>query len=510
MRHLFFTFLLILTLIFFTIETVAQKSSQESNSGAVSLPDNAVGRIVQEFIVTINSQNGNSIEKFINQYLSDDLSPVNGEVWTKDKYISLLKNLKRDGENITPVDVRPSNSEDYLAVMFSTSKVDKAIGIEFTKSKGNNILTALQLHPMRNPSKPYEWPEGKLSDEEIISAIDKKINLDVNAGLFSGNIFIAKGDKILLEKSYGYSNFEKQILNNSETRFHTGSLGKMITATAIAQLVEQGKLNFYDTLGTILKDYPNKEAAKYVTVHQLLTHTSGVADPFETGRRKSGVDYSTAGANLPLFADVVLKMKPGEYHSYSNGNYAVLAMIVEKISKMSFEDYLREKIFLPAGMEIANKEVYKNLPMATRYSYSVVDDPLQLKAVTPVKDSSNDIEFEYSGFCNGYLTAKDVYSFLYAFKSGKLISKEMVELLTSGKVEVEPGAPVKYAYGFYDMNLWGVNFKGHSGGGGNSGIGADAEIIWNKDYYVIVLGNCDLEKVRPIEFSIVRFLGNQN
>jgi hypothetical protein len=58
--------------------------------------------------------------------------------------------------------------------------------------------------------------------------------------------------------------------------------------------------------------------------------------------------------------------------------------------------------------------------------------------------------------------------------------------------------------------MWGVNFRGHSGGGGNSGIGAEAEILWSKDYYVIVLGNCDLDKVRPITFSVVRFLGNQH
>ena len=151
----------------------------------------------------------------------------------------------------------------------------------------------------------------------------------------------------------------------------------------------------------------------------------------------------------------------------------------------------------------------KSLELATRYSHDIVNDPLSLKPETPVSDPSNDIQLEYSGFCNGYLTAEDVYKFLYSLKEGKLVSAKMVEEITSGKVSVDGGSPVKYAYGFYDANMWGVNFRGHSGGGGNSGIGAEAEILWSKDYYVIVLGNCDLDKVRPITFSVVRFLGNQ-
>jgi CubicO group peptidase (beta-lactamase class C family) len=275
-------------------------------------------------------------------------------------------------------------------------------------------------------------------------------------------------------------------------------------------LVEKNKINFTDTLGKILINYPNKNAVDKITVHQLLTHTTGIADPFELGRRKPGVDYSTAQSNLSLFADTPLKMEPGTHHSYSNGNYAVLALIVEKVSGLSFEEYINKNIFVPAGMEIASKQFYKDLPLAVRYSHSAENDPLGIRPLTPVSDPANDIQFEYSGFSNGYMTAKDVYKFLFALKSGMLISNKMLEVITRGKVEVEAGAPIKYAYGFYDANIWGANFRGHSGGGGNSGIGADAEMLWNNDYYIVVLGNCDLDKVRPIEFSIIRFLSSQN
>lgn len=496
-------------MLIFSLAVIAQPQQDIMSSKENIIPENALGKIINTFISVINSSSADSVSKFVNEYLNKDLGSVGGKNWSSEKYLLLLQNLMLDGGLINPVDVRKSNDENYLAVIFKITKTEKPIGIEFMKNKDDNTLRSLEVHVLGMQSKPYQWPSEKLDEERIAIAVDEKVQMDFENGLFSGNVLIAKGDKIILEKSYGYANIEKQIMNNSKTRFHTGSLGKMITATAIAQLVEKGKLKFSDTLGSILKDYPNHDAAKEITVHELLTHTSGVADPFELGRRKPGVDYSTPKSNLPLFADAELTMKPGSHHSYSNGNYAVLAAIVEEISGMNFENYIEENIFKPAGMKIGYPKEYKDLQRAIRYSHSTENDPLALKPVTPVVDLENDIQLEYSGYCNGYLTADDVYKFLHSLKENRLVSKEMVEMLTTGKVSVEEGMPVKYAYGFYDANMWGANLRGHSGGGGNSGIGADAEMLWDNDYYIIVLGNCDLEKVRPISFSIARFLGNQ-
>ena len=507
MRILFLSFITAFSFIVFTSVISGQQKNNESVQ--ITLPDNAIAKIVKEFNLAVNSQDSDSIQFFVDKYLAKDLSSVGGKEWSSKKYISLLNNLMRDGGLITLVDIRQNSDQNYLAVIFKTSKTEKPVGIEFIKDKGNNTLRSMEVHVLGSQNKPYQWPGDSLNEQGIANAINEKIKKDFEAGLFSGNVLVVKGDKVLLQKSFGYADKQKQILNNNNTRFHTGSLGKMITATAIAQLVEAGKLRFTDTLGTILIDYPNKEAANKITVHELLTHTSGIADPFELGRRKPGVDYSTAKSVFPLFADAPLSMVPGSHHSYSNGNYAVLAAIVEKISGMSFENYLQQNIFIPAEMQVGSPDSYKKLELANRYSHDIVNDPLSLKPETLVSDPSNDIQLEYSGFCNGYLTAEDVYKFLYSLKEGKLVSAKMVEEITSGKVSVDGGSPVKYAYGFYDANMWGVNFRGHSGGGGNSGIGAEAEILWSKDYYVIVLGNCDLDKVRPITFSVVRFLGNQ-
>lgn len=498
----------IILFLLYTATYAQQTAGNLQGPPPAKIPDNETGRIIREFINAVNSSDEKTILSFTDKYFSGELSNVGKDVWDKAKYREMMLNLSSQAKKIEPADVISGSSPDYLGVVFQSAAAGRLVSIEFYKNAANNSLRYLEVHPMQMPKGPYKWPEGISEDTAIASAIEKRILKETADDQFSGTVLIARKDRIIYKKAFGYSNKEKKETNTQDTRFHTGSIGKMITAAAIGQLVEKGKLNFTDTLGNILRDYPNKDAAANVTIHNLLTHTSGIADPFELGRRKSGEDYSTAGKNFPLFADAPLSMKPGAYHSYSNGNYAVLAAIVEKVSGESFEEYLRKNIFIPSGMEIADPSSYSRHPRAVSYTFRPEKDPLGLNERTPANKLDSTPEYEYSGYSILYLTADDIYKFLHAFKEGKIVSRSMAEALTSGKVAVQQGAPIKYGYGFYDANMWGVNMRGHSGGGGNSGIGADAEMVWDKDYYVIVLGNYDLDVVRPLTFSIVRFLGS--
>lgn len=86
---------------------------------------------------------------------------------------------------------------------------------------------------------------------------------------------------------------------------------------------------------------------------------------------------------------------------------------------------------------------------------------------------------------------------------------ETAELLVTRKVDVVPGAPMRYGYGFYDMEMEGDRMRGHSGNGGNIGFGAHAEMLWDRDITLIVLGNCDPEEVRPLTGDLARFLARQ-
>lgn len=493
------------------ISTTAQTPQSQHNQDlpTVKIPETILGKIVQEFISAINSGDEEKTKSFVQNYLSKDLSNVGPHEFNKQKYIVLMHNLQKQAQRIIPAELRQENSAEYIGITFQIESVnDRILSVEFFKGN-DNTLRAIELHSIQMSKGPYQWTKEKLDSKGIAEAIDERVMKEVSADHFSGTVLIAKEGEVIFQKAYGYSDHSKNILNTMDTRFHTGSIGKMITATAVAQLVEKGKLKFTDTLGAILKDYPNKEAAENVTIHELLTHTSGIGDPFELGRRKANIHYSTASSNLPLFADAPLKMKPGAYHSYSNGNYAVLAAIAEVISGSTFEDYLKRNIFGPSGMKVNDIAAYSKLPRAISYTHDPANDPLGINSRAAARQLESEPEIEFSGFSNTYLTAEDVYRFLLALRQGKLVSPEMVENITKGKVDIQPGAPVKYAYGFYEANMWGVNMRGHSGGGSNSGIGADAEMIWKNNYYVVILGNYDLEEIRPLSLSIVRFLGTR-
>ena len=154
-------------------------------------------------------------------------------------------------------------------------------------------------------------------------------------------------------------------------------MGKMFTSVAIAQLVSQGKLSWDDTLAKVLPSYPNRDAAKRITIRQLLTHTAGVPDPFLSPRYGHGKEYATHEAMLPDFADAPLTANAGKSFDYSNGNFAVLAAIVERLSGLSYEDYLKRNVWGPAGMTLPSEKA------AVGYARFTEFDPLGIEARRP-------------------------------------------------------------------------------------------------------------------------------
>src|SRR5262249_7383446 len=116
----------------------------------------------------------------------------------------------------------------------------------------------------------------KLSENEIAQRADALITHLIQADLFSGVIQIAKDGRPIYQRAAGLANRSWNIPNQIDTKFSLASIGKTFTAVAIAQLVEQGKLHYDDTVGSILPDYPNKEVAEKVRVKHLLSQTSGL------------------------------------------------------------------------------------------------------------------------------------------------------------------------------------------------------------------------------------------
>jgi len=322
-------------------------------------------------------------------------------------------------------------------------------------------------------------PERKPA-AEVAQDLDAKLEELTAKDQFAGVALIAKDGKPVWVKAYGLQDREKNVTANIATRYRIGSMNKMFTAIAIAQLVEAGKLKFADKLADALPDYPDKETATKITVEQLLTHTSGLGDIFGPAFFEKKDSLRDVKDYLPLFAGKPLKFEPGKSWSYSNAGYIVLGLIIEKISCENYYDYVQNHIYQPAGMTASGSTPKTERPGDLAVGY--------------MRDSKgkwvpNWETLPYRGMSagGGESNVMDLLAFANALRESTLLSPEMTEQITTGKVEMQPGGSDKYAYGFGDRQLNGRRVVGHNGGA--PGMNADLSILWKDGYTITVLAN---------------------
>lgn len=177
---------------------------------------------------------------------------------------------------------------------------------------------------------------------ELGKKLDQRMTDLVEKG-FSGQVLVAQKGKIILAKGYGLADREKQLIVTTDTAGPIGSVTKQFTGAAILKLEMQGKLNVNDPITKYLKDVPpDKEG---ITIHHLLTHTSGI--PTTVARCR---ESTTRDDFVRMAMNSKLESKPGEKYDYSNHGYELLGAIIEVASGQSYEQYLRDNLFRPAGM----------------------------------------------------------------------------------------------------------------------------------------------------------------
>ncbi len=166
---------------------------------------------------------------------------------------------------------------------------------------------------------------------------------------FRGAVFVVTQDKVLLRKGYGLADMEWNISHTPDSKCCIGSITKQFTAASILQLVEEGKLSLDDKLSKFYPDFPNGDK---VTIHMLLSHTSGI--PSYTSQK----DFNSVGGQsfsldsmIGFFKNRPYDFSPGTNWLYNNSGYFLLGAIIEKLSNMSYTHYLRKNIFDKLGMQ---------------------------------------------------------------------------------------------------------------------------------------------------------------
>ena len=192
---------------------------------------------------------------------------------------------------------------------------------------------------------------------DIPTAQDKARMVDAllasyhDAGLFNGAALVSDGGKVMLKKGYGLADFEWKIPNTPDTKFRIGSITKQFTATVIMQLVEEKKLSLDATLSSVLPYY-RKDTGSKITVHHLLTHTSGI--PSYTGLPNFMRDVSRDPYGVREFVEKYcsgdLEFEPGSRFLYNNSGYFLLGAIIEAVTNKPYAQALRERVFDPLGM----------------------------------------------------------------------------------------------------------------------------------------------------------------
>lgn len=276
---------------------------------------------------------------------------------------------------------------------------------------------------------------------DIVTNIQSKVD-------FSGSILVEGKDKVLLDKSYGYSNRSEKIKNNTTTRFGIASGCKLFTAIAVCQLVEEGKISFdtklSDCLNIDFKHLDNK-----VTIHHLLTHTSGIPDYFdeevmedfeELWVKNPMYQIREISDFLPFFQDGPMKYQVGQGFHYNNAGYILLGLLIEQISNMEFSEYVQKNIFDKANMTKSGYFSFDCLPENTSLGYIDNQDGTWRSNIysLPVKGGSDG---------GAYVTVSDMAKLWQALFKHQLLSKEYTKKILMEHTQIDESR--SYGYGIW-------------------------------------------------------------
>ena len=357
------------------------------------------------------------------------------------------------------------------------------------------LLVCVACGTPREPTPPVTTDAQAAKDSAFVAAVRAHLAAATSADQFSGAVLVARDGRTLFEGAYGLADRERNIANTPLTQFRVGSMNKMLTAVAVLQLVQAGKVRLDAPFGTYLTDYPNVEMASKVTLHHLLTHTGGTGDIFGPQFTAHRLELRNTEDYLELYGTRALQFAPGTQWAYSNYGFMLLGAVVERVSGMSYDDYIAARVLAPAGMTATGALPEDAVVPGRAIGYMWQGGALVSNAPT----------LPYRGTPAGgwYSTVGDFARFAVALREHRLLDSAHTALLLGGKVTMGQGV-VRYAYGFIDRVQFGRRLVGH--GGGAPGMNGELSFEPGGGYVVVVLSNLDPQAATRIEAFIVERL----
>jgi CubicO group peptidase (beta-lactamase class C family) len=374
---------------------------------------------------------------------------------------------------------------------------------------GVPLVSAGPAHAGTAPAAPRHdlLPPDTLPGGEY----DKYVAALAAQGKFSGVVLLSHQGRTVLSRSYGMADKEKGIPNHEGTAFSLSSAGKPFHAVAILQLVQQGKLQLSDTVGAHLTGFA-KDIAEQVTIHHLLSGTSGLDSPDEDVQRVFGSrdevhEYYEQRARQAKLVGV-----PGAPDTaHAESEVTISALIVEAVAGTTYWDYVQENIFKRCGMTgsafytrpqwLTDKHIAH--PYMKLADGSVVDATRNLDKSSPypyVLGKNPGRAFTDAPGDGGFATAPDLVRFAQALSDGTVLDRPWADVLTGAKI---PHGPT--SFGAYGIPISIVNGQWmYQRAGGNPGVCANWSIYPYTGWVGVILANRDSDSV-----SLVDIIGQQ-
>ena len=288
---------------------------------------------------------------------------------------------------------------------------------------------------------------------------------------FMGTALVVEGDTVLLNKGYGMADVEWKVPNVPEAKFRLGSLTKQFTASLVLLLQQDGKLRIEDPVSKYLPEAP--AAWEKITLANLLGHTSGIPN-FTNEKDFNGwaMDHHTHAEELARFKDKPLDFAPGTKFAYSNSNYEVLGIVVEKVSGKAYDAMLRERLLDPLGMSDTGLDTDELILPKRAEGYRMGKGGL-----VHARSESMTVPWAAGSM---YSTTGDLLKWEHGLFGGKVLSAESLKRMTT------PGLG-EYGLGVFIRQKDGERVISH--GGGIEGFNTSLEYVPEKRLAVVVLGN---------------------
>ena len=435
------------------------------------LPTTPAGRVLTAWLSAFNSGDLAALQAFDATHRPD--APA----------VSFTQRLRTNTGGFTLVRIEKSTPTTITALLEENDARRLArLELEVTDDAKPIVVSST----LRIVARTADIPLARLTEAQTISALTAKMDDQLKEDRFSGAVLIGHRGRIVFEKAVGLANRESRTPNTLDTQFRNGSMNKMFTATAVMQLVEAGKLSLDDTVGKVMTDYPNADVARKVTIRHLLGHTGGTGDFMGPEFMKHRLTLKTHADYVAMFGGRAPLYEPGAEYRYSNYGMILLGAIIERVSGMPYFDYVRTRVFEPAGMASTGSLPETDTVSNRSTGYMRTNDAW----------TANTDTLPWSGTAagGGYSTVGDFFRFADALQSGKLVSKASLPQM------ITPGINPQYGFGMFLSGEGATRYFGHAGGA--PGQNGDLRVFPESGYVIVALSNLD----PPAASRIVDFI----